>query len=320
MTRGFTAERSLGELERPRKPRVLVTGGSGKLGRATVSYLASEEGGGWEVISADVRRPPNTDLDGAYRMVEIDLEDMGAVMETIISTDMAYGGVDAVVHLAALPAPGQSNSSRQFRINTMSTYNVLEACRKLGVKNIVLASSETLIGLPLAQNGIHDPASLPITEEHERKPESAYSLSKLLGEVMADQFTRWDPSAKIMSLRFSNVMAPIDYADFESWQDDPHKRSWNAWGYIDARDGAQSISLCLKSKLQGHHQYLIAASDTCMRMKNADLVKACFPDIPYNPPAGDNTTLLSIEKAKKELGFAPKYLWEEQVKALPIRK
>lgn len=75
------------------------------------------------------------------------------------------------------------------------------------------------------KDGCHEPASLPITEESERKPESAYSLSKLVGEVLADQYVRWDPELKIISLRFSNVMTPVDYADFEGWQDDAFKRS-----------------------------------------------------------------------------------------------
>lgn len=134
-----------------------VTGGSGKLGRSVVSLLSRTH----EVISLDVRRPPTATedgkggLDGAYRLVEVDLEDMGAVLETFMSTDMAYaGGIAAVVHLAALPSPGQTNASRQFRVNTMSTYNVLEAARKVGVRNVVLASSETLIGIPLAEVGL----------------------------------------------------------------------------------------------------------------------------------------------------------------------
>jgi len=207
---------------------------------------------------------------------------------------------------------GQTNSSRQFRINTMSTYNVLEASRKLGVKNIVLASSETLIGLPLTDHEPFSPTSLPVTEQHERKPYSAYSLSKLVGEVLAEQFTRWDPTSKIMSLRFSNVMTPTDYRDFESWQDDPAKRQWNAWGYIDARDGAQAVALCLKAKKTGHHQYLIAAPDTCMRMKNDELVEKIFPNVKYNRTKGDHDTLLSIDKARKELGYEPKYTWEKQ--------
>lgn len=310
----FTDELALGEAKRgERKQRVVVTGGSGKLGRSTVQYLADE---GWEVISVDTRRPPGisedgkSGLGGAYRLVEIDLEDMGAVMETLVSTDMAYNGIDAVVHLAAIPSPGQTNSSRQFRTNTMSTYNVLEACRKLKIKNIVLASSETLIGIPFDP---HMPESLPITEEHERKPESAYSLSKLVGETLAEQYARWDPEVKIISLRFSNVMLPQEYASFEGWQNDPKARYWNCWGYIDARDGAQAVSLSLKSKKKGHDQFLIAAADTCMRQPNDELVKAAFPGVTYNPTPAPNDSLLSIEKAKKELGFKPAYRWQDQV-------
>ena len=76
------------------------------------------------------------------------------------------------------------------------------------------------------------PDFLPITEESERRPESAYSLSKLVGETMAEQYTRWDPETKIISLRFSNVMLPQEYATFEGWQNDPKLRYWNCWGYI----------------------------------------------------------------------------------------
>lgn len=114
---------ALGELHsRLQQPRVIVTGGSGKLGRATVAYLANE---GWEVISVDNRRPPGISEDGkmglggAYRLVEIDLEDMGSVLETFMETDMAYSGIDAVVHLAAIPSPGQTASGKQYRVNSM---------------------------------------------------------------------------------------------------------------------------------------------------------------------------------------------------------
>lgn len=228
----FTADFALGEAQRQHdKPRVIVTGGSGKLGRATVAHLSKT----YEVISVDTRRPAGisedgkSGLGGAYRLVEIDLEDMGSVLETFHSCDMAYSGISAVVHLAAIPSPGQTSSSRQFRTNVMGTYNVLEACRKLGIKNIVLASSETLIGIPFDP---HMPDYLPIDEQIPRRPESAYSLSKLVGETIAEEYTRWDPTTKIISLRFSNVMLPAEYANFEDWQNDPKARYWNAWGYI----------------------------------------------------------------------------------------
>lgn len=127
---------------------------------------------------------------------------------------------------------------------------------------------------------------------------------------MAEQYTRWDPELKIISLRFSNVMLESEYANFESWQEDPKLRFWNCWGYIDARDGAQAISKSLQSDKKGHHQYLVANGNTCMRMANDDLVKAVFPGVKYTPTQGKNDTLLSIEKARRELGYEPKYNWQ----------
>ena len=140
----FTAQLALGEAKRgPNKKRVIVTGGSGKLGRSTVRYLADEC---WEVISVDTRRPAGisedgkSGLNGAYRLVEIDLEDMGAVIETFMTTDMAYNGIDAVVHLAAIPSPGQTNASRQFRTNTMR----YATCHKLHISQSSEADIRTV--------------------------------------------------------------------------------------------------------------------------------------------------------------------------------
>ncbi|GBE87497.1 hypothetical protein SCP_1101740 [Sparassis crispa] len=287
----------------PKSPRVVVTGGSGKLGRSTVLDLVAH---GWNVVNFDKAAPPK---DGHQEVVfvRVDLEDMGQVMENLVEVDSRYRGVDAIVHLAALPAAGLEASSHQFRLNTMATYNILEASRKLGIKNLVLASSETLIGLPLDP---WLPEYIPMDENSERRPESAYSLSKLVGEVMADQYCRWDPTTKIISLRFSNVLLPEDYARFESWQNNPKVRRWNLWGYIDARDGAQGIRKSLEYKTTGHHQYIIANNNTVMREPNSELLAKEFPGVPYKSTPGHNDTLLSIEKAKRELGYAPQFDWK----------
>ncbi|EGN94385.1 hypothetical protein SERLA73DRAFT_162999 [Serpula lacrymans var. lacrymans S7.3] len=287
----------------PKRPRAVVTGGSGKLGRATVVDLLAH---GWNVVNFD-KHPPPADAPSEAVFMLTELEDMGQVMENLIEVDSRYKGVDAVVHLAALPAAGMMGSSTQFRLNTMSTYNVLEASRKLGIKNIVLASSETLIGLPLDP---WVPDRIPVDETADRRPESAYSLSKLVGEVMAEEYCRWDPSTKIVSLRFSNVIQPHEYAKFETWQQNPERRRWNLWGYIDARDGAQGIRKALEHKPTGHHQYIIANNNTVMRTPNDQLVAAEFPGVPYTPTLGSHDTLLSIDKAKRELGFAPAYDWQ----------
>ncbi|KAH9920775.1 uncharacterized protein B0H18DRAFT_956908 [Fomitopsis serialis] len=315
----FTATRALAVPQdefdaAPQKPVVVVTGGSGKLGRATVVDLQQH---GWQVINID-RAPPPKDAPKNVIYMYTDLENMGQVMENLIEVDTKYKAPVAVVHLAALPAPGMAASSTQFQLNVMATYNILEASRKLGIKNLVLASSETLLGLPFAP---WIPDYIPVDENSPRRPESAYSLSKLVGEVMAEEYCRWDPTTKVISLRFSNVQALEDYKDFDGWQHDPKLRKWkwhfgwdfacagSLFGYIDARDGAQAIRKGLESKATGHHQYLIANSNTTMRKPNSEIVPLCFPGVPYTPTKGSNDTLLSIEKARKELGYEPQHNW-----------
>jgi len=308
----FTDKLALGEAQSnpPRtQKRVIVTGGSGKLGKEVVLYLVEA---GYIVVNVDKFPPPKGAAPANVKYVFADLTDMGQAMECLSEIDGSYKGVDAVVHLAAIPAPGMAANSHLFGNNALSTYNILEASRKLGIKKVVLASSETLIGLPFDP---HDPVSLPITEESPRRPESAYSLSKLVGEVMADQFARWDPELSVFSLRFSNVMSREDYVSFPTWQHDPSLRKWNCWGYIDARDGGQAVELCISSALKGHHEFLVANEETVMTAPSAEICKAVFPKVKYAPVAGlgPNQTVLSIEKAKKMLGFKPKYKWTEQV-------
>ncbi len=90
---------------------------------------------------------------------------------------------------------------------------------------MVFASSETVLGLPFDT----PPPYAPVDEEYYPRPESAYSLGKLVDETIARQFARWDPELKIAGLRFSNVMDVEDYKAFPSFDSDPKKRKWNLW-------------------------------------------------------------------------------------------
>jgi len=182
---------------------------------------------------------------------------------------------------------------------------VFEAARQLGIKNVVWASSETVLGLPFDT----PPPYVPIDEDYPGRPESAYSLSKLLGEEMAKQFCRWDPQLKIIGLRFSNIMEPHDYSRFPGFQDDARKRKWNLWGYIDARDAAQAVRLSLESNIKGADVFIIANADTVMERDNESLLKEVFPSVPHKRSFGPHETLLAIEKARKILGYKPKYSW-----------
>jgi nucleoside-diphosphate-sugar epimerase len=280
---------------------IIVTGGSGKAGRACISELLAHN---YEVASVDLVRAP--DLSAPFSRVE--LTDFGQTMAAFSQVDDRIRNVTGIVHLAAIPAPGLAPNAVTFATNTISTYNVFEAARQLGIKNIVWASSETVLGLPFDT----PPPYVPIDEEYPGRPESAYSLSKLVGEEMAKQFCRWDLDLKIIGLRFSNIMEPHDYAKFAGFQDDARKRKWNFWGYIDARDSAQAVRLALEAKIKGADVFIIANADTVMERDSKALLAEVFPDVPHRRSFGPQETLLSIEKARKILGYEPKYSWRSE--------
>lgn len=279
---------------------VAVTGSSGKLGRAVVLRLEAE---GYRVTRLDSAVPPEP----RGNFTRVDLTDYGQTLDALLGVDDRHDAVDALVHLAAIPAPGLYSNVATFHHNIAVTFNVFQAAKRAGIKNIVYASSETVLGLPFDI----DPPYVPVDEEYPARPESNYSLVKHLEETMAAQFTRWDPELKIVGLRFSNVMDPEDYAAFASFDADPSARIWNLWSYIDARDGAQAVVKGLQYDGVGFETYVIASPDTVMSRSSSQLVAEYFPDVPVTRELGQHETLLSIDKAKRLLGYAPEYSWRD---------
>lgn len=275
--------------------RIAVTGGSGKAGRACVSDLRSH---GYDVVNIDLAASRDPD---APTLVA-DLTDLGQTID-------ALRGAEAVVHLAAIPAPGVLPDGETFRINTMSTYNVFSAAATLRLDRVVWASSETLIGIPFETSA---PRYVPLDEEHPALPEFHYALSKLMGEVMAEHFSRWT-GMPFIGLRISNIMEPADYSRFPSFWEDPTVRAWNLWGYVDARDVAQAIRLSLEADLTGAEVFLVAAADTCMTRPGLDLVAEVYPETEIRGDPGPSGTLLSIDKARRMLGYAPAYRWRDHL-------
>src|SRR5437763_4055362 len=154
--------------------RVVVTGGSGKAGRAVIKELVEH---GYDVMNVDLLAP----CERLCPYLKTDLTDLGQVFEVLL-------GANAVVHVGAISAPGIQPEEPTFRNNTLSTYNIFSAAVSLHLQRVVWASSETILGLPFDRE---QPAYAPIDEAHPSYPESSYSLSKLVGEVMAQQFNRW---------------------------------------------------------------------------------------------------------------------------------
>jgi nucleoside-diphosphate-sugar epimerase len=287
---------------------IIVTGGSGKVGRACVADLMAH---GYKVASIDMAKPvgqSNPPKPTDVTFTRADITDFGEVMA-------AFSGINArveepvtgIVHLGAIASPGEAADHVIFEVNMVSTYNVFEAARRLSIRNVVWASSETVYGIPY-EGG---PAYVPVDEEIEL-PQWSYSLSKLLGEKMAEQFARWDQAAKIIGLRFSNVQEPADYANFAAYGKDPFARRFNLWTYIDARDAAQAIRRSLEAELTGAHVFGIANTNSVMVQSNDALLDEVFPGTKRKRALKPNESLISIEKAQRVLGYKPEFDWKPE--------
>ena len=276
---------------------IVVTGGSGKAGRATVRDLRDH---GYEVLNVDLVPPPEPQ----GRFLRADLTELGQVYEVL-------RGAFGVVHLAAIPAPGIYTEEVTFRQNIASTHNVFSAAIALGLRRIVWASSETTLGLPFDDPL---PSYAPIDENHPLLPNSSYALSKVLMEKMARQLARRS-GIPIVGLRFSNIMTLERYATFPTFWGDARARKWNLWGYVDARDVAQSCRLGLEAPIAGAESFIIAAADTVMPRPSRDLLAEVFPTVPARGEFGEYETLLAIGKARDLLGYAPAYSWRDHVAA-----
>ena len=292
--------------------RILFTGGSGKAGRVVAPYLASR---GHEVINVDLVPLGHPEVHD----IRADLTDSGQVWNAFFSyigsheLDPGTGvpTVDAVVHFAAVPAIMLTPDNECFRVNTVSTYNVLEAATRLGVRKVVLASSETTYGICFAE-GIVDPPQLPLREDDPTLvPTDSYALSKLVNEATARTFHQ-RTGADIYALRIGNVWDDSDYARLADHLADPGTRRRNAFNYVDARDLAQVVDLCLGHDGLGY-QIFNACNDTNVAWASArELAERYFPGVPLAQDHGEHEGLMTNRKAREVLGFRQQHDWRDR--------
>jgi nucleoside-diphosphate-sugar epimerase len=282
--------------------KIAVTGGSGKTGRAVVADLREH---GHEVLNVDLGPSPESYHypDGApVPFLRADLTDYGQALEALAGGE-ALPGIEAVVHLAAIPAPHMAAPEHIFATNTLSTYNVFSAAWRLGLERVVWASSETTLGTPFDT----PPDYAPVDEAHLR-PETSYALSKDVGEELARQFSRRS-AIPFLGLRFSNVMIRDDYARFPEWQDDAHARKWNLWAYVDESHVTQSVRGALAADVSGADSFIIAAADTVMRRPSRELMAEVYPDVAVADSVTGRDSLLDISHAREVLGYDPTFSW-----------
>ncbi|WP_105382216.1 NAD-dependent epimerase/dehydratase family protein [Neorhizobium alkalisoli] len=292
--------------------RIVFTGGSGKAGRHVVPYLLGE---GHEVFNLDL---VPLDCPGVNTLVT-DLTDSGETFNALsmhfgfegLQTGKGPAPVDAVVHFAAVPRILIRPDNATFAANTISTYNVIEAAMKLGIRKVIIASSETTYGVCFAE-GDKDYHSFPLTEDYDVDPMDSYGLSKVVNEKTARAFSmRY--GADIYALRIGNVISPEDYARFPAFLADPPSRKRNAWSYIDARDLGQIVHLCVQKDGLGF-QVFNAVNDT---------ITAWEPTRPFLDRWAANTPItreldefeapISNRKIREVLNFSEKHDWRNYV-------
>jgi nucleoside-diphosphate-sugar epimerase len=291
---------------------IIVTGGSGKAGKWVVQDLLAQ---GHQVLNLD-----RTVLQGsAARTLVTDLTDAGQVFNALCSTlaqqefndSIKPPKIDAIVHFAAIPRIMLVPDNEVFRINVMSTYNVLDAASKYGIRKVIVASSETTYGIVFADE-YRMPAYLPLDEDYPADPMDSYALSKVVNEATAKAFHARTGS-DIYCLRIGNVIDPVEYAKFPSYFKDPGLRRRILWSYIDARDLALAARLAVDTDGLGMQVMNVAADDASSDLPTAELLRRFYPSVPLKRPLGEFETLLSNAKIKRLLGFQPQHDWRSQV-------
>lgn len=291
--------------------RVLFTGGSGKAGKHVVPYLVAQ---GHRVLNFD--RVP-LGIDGVHDLLG-DICDAGQVysaMRTHAGGDEMDAGpaqlFDAVVHFAAVPRYGMVPDTETYRVNTVGTYNVIEAALKMGIRKVIVASSETTYGVCFS-DGIVDPKVLPLDEDYDIDPMDSYGMSKKVNEVTARSFQRRF-GADVYALRIGNVIEPHEYATvFPAAAADPGLRRRITFSYIDARDLGQIVDLCLKTDGLGFQVFNAVNDENSVPQPNSELLATYFPNVPLSRPVGERESLLSNRKIKEMLGFKEQHPWRKQ--------
>jgi nucleoside-diphosphate-sugar epimerase len=294
--------------------RVLFTGGSGKAGKHVVAYLVAQ---GHQVLNVDLKP---LDIPGVENLIA-DITDSGMMfnaMRSYVGFDEMQSGTgvpkfDAVVHFAAVPRVLITPDNETFRINTIGTYNVIDAAVKFGVSKIVFASSETTYGICFA-DGERKPDYIPVDEEHPVVPEDSYAMSKVVNEATARSFQRRTGS-DIYGIRINNVIEPHEYSEnFPAYFVEPETRRRNIFSYIDVRDLGQIVDLSLKVDGLGYQVFNASNDDHSVNKSTEELVAEFYSDVRVTRKMGEYETFYSNQKAKDLLGFRENHNWRMYVK------
>lgn len=284
--------------------KVLVTGGSGNVGQTVVSELLTR---GHSVRVLD-QKPS----------VQADVEFIGGDVTGDVTN--AVSGVDAVVHLAAIPAfkpdiPGID----YMKVNVAGTYNILDTAGRCGVSKVIMAGSDSALGFVFSTHTF-SPEYFPIDEEHPLRPQDPYGLSKSLGEELCKSASRrWNMQTVV--LRFCWVWFEETYAHHtDILQGDPDTLAKTMWGYVDVRDAAQACRLAIESNdPTPYDAFFITAGDTFSNEPSFELIRRHYPEVQRVSDEFQrqpHRTLFDISRARRVLGYRPVHSWRAEEDSL----
>lgn len=276
---------------------VMVTGGSGRLGRYVVDRLK----GKYRLTVLDVRPP----ADPGVAHVDVSITDLDAVRK-------ALEGIDAVVHLAAVPNPRTSSPAECFRVNTQGTWTILQAAEDAGVRRVVVASSDAATGLHYNPKD-WAPQYLPVDEQHPMRPSEVYSLTKEITESIAKSFARGG-KVEILAIRPGHIVFEPEYP--ELGERGSNVQNYHLWGYVAPEDVAQGFERALELEDGSYDCFFVGAADGLNERPTLELFEERFgykpvlrdPDL-YRamPTAG----IFDIGHARASLGYEPQYTWRD---------
>jgi len=284
--------------------RVLVTGGSGRLGAYVSQDLLDH---GHTVVNAD-RRPPAGAAPGKapdYQYRETDLADVGQVAG-------AMTGCDAVIHLGAIPVPYGHADEAIFTRNTQATYAVFQAANLLGVRKAAFASSLAPLGMAFGPHPV-SPRYAPVDEAHPLLPADPYGLGKEVDERIGEMFHRLT-GMTALALRFHWIALPEEArASAAAMAANPERGARVFWGYVDIRDAATACRLGVEAKGLGFEVFVIAAADTLSATPTEALLNHYAASVERRAAIPGTAGAFSTAKAHRLLGFTPCFSWRDPV-------
>jgi nucleoside-diphosphate-sugar epimerase len=275
--------------------KIVVTGGAGKLGRWVVRDLKSAQ---HAVTIFDKVRGS----EAADRILTGDIENLSDI-------SAAFQGADAVIHLAGIPTHGIAADDVTFRVNVMGTFNVHEAARQCGIGRVVSLSSEAVLGwAPGSWEREHVPAYLPIDEDHPCAPQDCYGLSKQVMEDIARSFTAKCGMETVL-IRAPWLVSPEELEQLAKAGGRTPSR-FGMYHYVDARDLARACRLAVERPLHGTHTIYVGSGESTVAEPLSSLLPRLMPSIGDKAQALQGTrAAVSIDKAKRLLGWEPRHSW-----------